>query len=96
MTSLLRIPQGVDLSKPHHVAKAVQFKDAINDWQSLDDNDYYMRQEFLLQYGTETELESDDWLDDDIQLLMEKTLCSEVDSDLNSIPKHQRGSITTL
>jgi hypothetical protein len=27
---------------------------------------------------------------------MEKTLCSEVESDLNSIPKHQRGSITTL
>jgi hypothetical protein len=27
---------------------------------------------------------------------MEKTLRSEVESDLNSIPKHQRGSITTL
>jgi hypothetical protein len=27
---------------------------------------------------------------------MEKTLRFEVESDLNSIPKHQRGSITTL
>ena len=27
---------------------------------------------------------------------MEKTLCSEIESDLNSIPKHQRGSVTTL
>ena len=27
---------------------------------------------------------------------MEKTLCSEVESDLNSISKHQHGSITTL
>jgi hypothetical protein len=38
MTSLLKIPQDVDLSKPHLVAKATQFKDAIKDWQSLDDN----------------------------------------------------------
>jgi hypothetical protein len=48
MTSLLRIPQGVDLSKPHCVAKATQFKDAIDDWQSLDDKDYFTWQEFLL------------------------------------------------
>ncbi len=27
---------------------------------------------------------------------MEKTLCSEIESDLNSIPKHQHGSVTTL
>jgi hypothetical protein len=55
-----------------------------------------MWQEFLLGYGTETELESDNWLDDVLQLSMEKTLRSELESDLNSIPKHQCGSITTL
>ena len=60
MTSLLQFPQDVDLSKPHRVAKATQFKDAIEDWQSLDENNYFTWQEFLLQYGTETELESDD------------------------------------
>jgi hypothetical protein len=27
---------------------------------------------------------------------MEKMLCSEIESDLNSIPKHQHGSVTTL
>ncbi len=96
MPSLLKIPQDVDLSKPHRVAKATQFKDAIEDWQSLDDNNYFTWQEFLLRYGTETELESDNWLDDVLQLSMEKTLRSKVDSDLNSISKHQRGSITTL
>jgi hypothetical protein len=31
MTSLIMIPQGIDLSKPHHVAKATSFKDAIED-----------------------------------------------------------------
>jgi hypothetical protein len=96
MTSLLKIPQDVDLSKPHRVAKVTQFKDAIEDWQSLDNNDYFTWQEFLLRYGTETELESDNWLDDVLQLSMEKTFCSEVELDLNSIPKHQCGSITTL
>jgi hypothetical protein len=48
MTSLLKIPQDVDSSKPHRVAKATQFKDAIKDWQSLNDNNYFMWQEFLL------------------------------------------------
>jgi hypothetical protein len=31
MTSLLKIPQGVDFSQPQQVAKALSFKDAIND-----------------------------------------------------------------
>ncbi len=48
MTSLLKIPQDVDLSKPLRDAKATQFKDAIEDWQSLDVNDYFTWQEFLL------------------------------------------------
>ncbi len=90
------IPQGVDLSKPHHVLKATNFKDAIEDWQDLSDNNYLEWQEFLLRHSTELELESDNWLDDVLHLSMEKTLCSEIESDLSSIPKHQRGSVTTL
>jgi hypothetical protein len=50
----------------------------------------------VLQHGTDIELESDNWLGDVLHLSMEKTLCSEIESDLNSIPKHQRGSVTTL
>ncbi len=96
MTSLIMIPQGVDLSKPQHVAKATSFKDAIEDWQDLSDNNYFEWQEFLLRHSTELELESDNWLEDVLHLSMEKMLCSEVESDLNSVPKNQRGSITTL
>jgi hypothetical protein len=96
MTILIMIPQGVELSKPHHVVKATNFKDAIKDWQDLSNNDYLEWQEFLLRHSTELKLESDNWLDDVLHLLMEKTLCSEIESDLSSIPKHQHGSVTTL
>jgi hypothetical protein len=88
MTSLIMIPQGVDLSKPHHVAKATSFKDAIKDWQDLSDKDYFEWQGFLLRHSTELELESNNWLDNVLHLSMEKTLCSEVESGLNSIPKN--------
>jgi hypothetical protein len=96
MTSLIMIPQGVDLSKPHHVAKAIRFNDAIEDWHELSDADYFAWQEFVLGHGTDIKLESDNWLDNVLHLSMETTLCSEIKSDLNSIPKHQHGSVTTL
>ena len=48
MTSLIMIPQHVDLSKPHHVAKAIRFNDAIEDWHELSDADYFAWQEFVL------------------------------------------------
>jgi hypothetical protein len=96
MTSLIMIPQGVDLSKLHHVVKATSFKGAIEDWHNLSDNDYFEWQEFLLPHSTELEPKSNNWLDDVLHLFMEKTLRSEVKSDLNSIPKNQCGSITTL
>ncbi len=90
------IPQCVDLSKPHHVAKATSFKDTIKDWQDLSDKDYFKWQGFLLWHSTELKLKSNNWLDNVLHLSMEKMLCSEVKSDLNSVPKNQRGSITML
>jgi hypothetical protein len=70
MTSLIMIPQGVDLSKPHHVVKATSFKDANEDLHDLSDNDYFEWQEFLLQHSTELELESNNWLDNVLHLYM--------------------------
>ncbi len=94
--SLLLIPQDVDLSKPHLVAKARHFKDAIEDWHSLDDNHYFEWQEFLLRYGFNEETTSNNWLEEVLLLLMEPTLCAEVESSMVSMPKQQRGAITTL
>jgi hypothetical protein len=53
-------------------------------------------QEFLLCHGTEIELESGIWLDDVLHHSIEKTLHSEVQSDLKGIPPTHRSSITTL
>jgi hypothetical protein len=64
MTSLLLIPQGVDLSNPDQVAKAQIFKDAIDNWQDLKDKIYCKWQEFILRFGTFEETTSDNWLDD--------------------------------
>jgi hypothetical protein len=92
MTSLIMIPQDALLSKPHLVAKATVFKDAIRNWQNMGDQDYFLWQEFILCFGTVIEIESDNWLDNVLHLVMEKTLYAEVDLDINSIPKHQPGS----
>jgi hypothetical protein len=96
MMSLLLIPQDVDLSKPTILAKARHFKNAIDDWQSLEDKDYFEWKEFLLHYGSYEETTSDNLLDDVLLLSMETTLQAEVESDIVSIPKEQRGSISTL
>jgi hypothetical protein len=73
MMPLLMIPQSVDLSKPTLVAKARYFKDAINDWQTLEDKEYFEWQEFLLRYGSHEETTSDNWLDDVLLMSMEMT-----------------------
>jgi hypothetical protein len=81
MVSLLLIPQNVDLSKPHLVAKARHFKDAIEDWHLLDDNHYFEWQEFLLHYGSNEETTSNNWLEEVLLLSMEPTLHAEVEFD---------------
>ncbi len=96
MTSLLLIPQGIDLSKPDQVAKAQIFKDAIDNWQDLEDKEYYIWQEFILCFGTFEETTSDNWLDNILHMSMETTLHAEIESDIFSIPIQQRGLILTL
>jgi hypothetical protein len=81
---------------PHLVAKARHFKDAIDDWLTLEDKVYFEWQEFLLRYGSNEETTSDNWLEDVLLLLMEPTLHAEVESHIVSMPRQQRGSITTL
>jgi hypothetical protein len=49
---------------------------------------------FFLSHGTDVEIESDNWLNDMLQISMEPTLHS--DSDLHGIPLHQRCSMTTF
>ena len=54
MLSILSIPIGVDYSNPSNVLTHSEYKDAIENWRDLDDDDYYNWQEFLLQYSSAT------------------------------------------
>ena len=96
MLALLLIPQNVELSAPNIVAKARTFKNAIDDWKSLEDKDYFEWQEFILRYGSFEDTTSDSWIDDVLFLSMDKTLRIEVESDITNIHPRQCGSISTL
>jgi hypothetical protein len=97
MNSILMIPQDVDYKNPAMVSKACVFFNAIDDWQKLEDEDYLQWQEFVLLHGSSVEVESDNWLEEKLLLSMETTLCSEVESDMKSLPlQKQKGAISML
>ncbi len=95
METIIKIPVKIDLSNPLKV-KTSRTKNAIEDWQQLDDKDYHDWQEFILTYGTALELESNNWLEDTLLLSMDKNLCSEVASDMSGFPPIKRGAVTML
>jgi hypothetical protein len=96
MVSLLQIPTGVDFTKPERVASATRFKDAINNWSSLEDETYFKWQEFIRRFGSPVEIESDSWLHDTLLLSMDETLHAKVESDISNISSSKLGAITTL
>jgi hypothetical protein len=95
MEPIIKIPVKIDLSNPLNV-KNSKTRNAIEDWQQLEDKDYYEWQEFILTYGAAAELESNNWLEDTLLLSMDKTLRSEVESDMSMFPSIKRGAITML
>jgi hypothetical protein len=97
MNPILMIPQGVDFKNPANVSRAWVFFNAIDDWQKLEDEDYFQWQEFVLLYGSSVEVESDNWLEETLLLSMETTLHSKVESDMKSLPlQKQKGAITMI
>jgi hypothetical protein len=95
METIIKIPVKIDLSNPLKV-KTSRTKNAIEDWQQLDDKNYHDWQEFILTYGAAAELESNNWLEDTLLLSMDKTLRSEIKSDMSMFPSNKRGGITML
>jgi hypothetical protein len=97
MNPILMIPQGVDFKNPANVSRACIFFHAIDDWQKLEDKDYFQWQECVLLYGSSVEVESDNWLEETLLLSMETTLHSKVESDMKSLPlQKQKEAITML
>ena len=95
METIIKIPVKIDLSNPLKV-KTSRTKNAIEDWQQLEDKDYHDWQEFILTYGAALELESNNWLEDTLLLSMDKNLRSEVASDMSGFPPIKRGAVTML
>ncbi len=97
MNPILMIPHGVDFKNPANVSRAHVFFNANDDWQKLEDEDYFQWQEFVLLYGSSVEGESDNWLEETLLLSMETILRSKVESDTKSLPlQKQKGAITIL
>ena len=95
METIIKIPVKIDLSNPL-IVKTSRTKNAIEDWQQIDDKNYHDWQEFILKYGAAAELESNNWLEDTLLLSMDKTLRNEIESDMSMFPSHKRGAITML
>jgi hypothetical protein len=92
MTSLIIISQDVQLSKPHLIAKATVFTDAIENWQDINDKDYFFGKSSLFVLAHR------------LKLRVTTGLTTSFDGentprwdwkDINSISKYQRSSITT-
>jgi hypothetical protein len=96
METLLKILVNVDLTKPLLVQNATKFLNAIEEWQQLNDEKYFEWQEFIIQYGTTNELESNSWLEGTLLLSMDKNLRYEIKSDMSGFPKNKQGAITML
>jgi hypothetical protein len=90
------IPQGVDFKNLANVSRARVFFNAIDDWQKLEDKDYFQWQKFVLLYGSSVEVESDNWLKETLLLSMERTLCSKVESDMKSLPLQKQKGVNTM
>jgi hypothetical protein len=92
MVSLILLPHGISSEfSPAYITLSTRWLDAIDDYDVLEDYQYVAWQEFILHHGTNVEIENDDWLKGTLLLLMEPTLCTEVESALKSLPVNQRG-----
>jgi hypothetical protein len=61
--------------------------DSIIRWKDLQDNNYYEWHEFLTMYGSDVDLESDQWMEELLCNSMDKALNIEVLSDADGLPQ---------
>jgi hypothetical protein len=70
------------------------FVNAILDWKNLQDEDCFHWQEFLHLFGTNVNIESNQWMEEFLCKLMEKALKNEVMLDFDELPKEWHGAIS--
>ncbi len=74
MMLLLKIPQVSGMSPENDAKSYTVWPDAIEDYDNIEDSHYCKWQQFINRHGSENELESNSWLEDNLHLSMESSL----------------------
>jgi hypothetical protein len=88
------VPVKFSTSDVNSVTTFPGFVNAILDWKNLKDEDCFHWQEFLHLFGPNVNIKSDQWMEEFLHKLMEKTLKDKVMSDFNELPKERCGAIS--
>ena len=88
------VPTIFDTSDVNSARSSTAFVNAILDWNRLQDEDFYRWQEFLHLYGSEVDIESDQWMEEFLRKSMETAFKNEVLSDFDKLPKERRGAVS--
>lgn len=94
MMGIFMIPNHFTLHDPSSTGLATRMTNILDDWKDVNEADVLAWQEFILRYGSSEDLESNNWMEDTLYLSMEQSLKSEVLSDVQDVPKLQRGAVT--
>ena len=92
--AIFRIPLVFNISDVNSVATSPGFVNSILAWKDLQDDDCYHWQQFLNLYGSEVDIESDQWMEEFLRASMEQTLKDEVISDFDELSKEHRGAVS--
>jgi hypothetical protein len=64
--------------------------------KNLTNEDYFQWQDFLHLYGSDDDIESNQWMEDFLRALMANTLKDKVILDFNELPKEHRGAFSVF
>ena len=92
--AIYRIPLVFSISDVNSVTTSPGFVNSILNWKDLQDDDCYRWQHFLNLYGSDVDIESDQWMEEFLCVSMEKALKDEVISDFDELPKASRGAVS--
>ena len=94
MTSIFMMPNRFDLHDSSSIHASTQYTNLLTDYSEIDRADILDWQEYLFRYGSDVDVESDNWMEETLRLSMEQTLKTEVLSDMEELPRTQRGAIS--
>ena len=94
MGSIFQLPNIFDLVDASRIKKATVWTNILTDYSLVDERAIYRWQEFVLTFGSSSDVESDNWMEDTLRLSMDPTLKAEVLSDLEELEELQRGAIS--